>query len=1026
MVADAQVEQTPGLHHVTAHGRVHKAREQGHAPQLGVRKVGIAPRGNRSRHLEHLEREAHHVEQAHGFQFIPGFQLAPHHAGLDRQRGDQQHVVARQAEQAGARHQEHGAEIQELDQEARHAAQAAARRMIEQAGVVPFQRHGGSADAVTRIVRRFFVEHVLHVQAQLQVLETAVGIAEAHRGPARYGALRIVCLVQRDRGVAVRRGVGRLGRAVVAKRLGIRLGAVIPAQQRDRADIVDGGTHTMVANGPVAAQRGLPARHIDAAAQRPVRVAGAGTGQVVLFIAFRGGNRVVRRVGAAEFAVQRPPCAQALAVAQLKVNAAHFGHAAVDPWRAHHQQRAGAGNGIAVGIGDEVDRVGVAHDVARRGVLVLEGVVRRSQHDLAGLADAPDIDHQVHVAGRRNDQAIRAAGRFLRHQLWVGAAGAGRRLVAIDFGGAWQRRFLVDRAALRIPQVAKEELGAARRHLGQARRAEALGIAAPYGHGLGHGPFAAYLGHVVGLDARVFVGTAGKVEFQALEQRRAQLDKGRFDVALAIDDGVGQAVDVAGSQLRIGAQGDFLAPRFKPQGQAHGATGQAAEFGAGARIPLQDRGAVVAGGAAGQRGVGRQLGQRRAGGQLAQCGQVEAAEIRIFLARFVPQQARVPVPATPLPLQAGQRAVTGVGHLGAAGGVFKAVAHRGARIRERIVRVADFQDRLERIGNAGRGEVGDLALADGDGGGRVVAARAAIAQFDERLGIGAELERAAAQQVGVLAGALRFQKTHGIVVAEGAADEHAGPGQAHGRAAHQLLRRVATGVGHEARGGGGLGHGKVLRAGRALAVERGVAGHRAAVGRGQAAVQQPVLVDLDVGGVGACHAVALGDIGSKEHVVAILVEVALAPEQVDAALAEVVVVVGAGARAQPQSLEIGLGDEVDHAANGVRAVHGRGAVLEDFNTLDGGQRDAVQIVQRRVAVVRIGIRGRRHAATIEQDQRGRGRQAAQRGGRRAAGKAAVVDVQVVIAAHGGDCPHQLGNRGGAAGLDIGRIDHLDR
>ena len=79
------------------------------------------------------------MKQADGFQLIPRFQAAPYHCTLDRQRCQQQHVIARQAEQAGARHQEHGskkqsheqarprlldAEIQEFGQEARPTAQA--------------------------------------------------------------------------------------------------------------------------------------------------------------------------------------------------------------------------------------------------------------------------------------------------------------------------------------------------------------------------------------------------------------------------------------------------------------------------------------------------------------------------------------------------------------------------------------------------------------------------------------------------------------------------------------------------------------------------------------------------------------------------------------------------------------------------------------------------------------------------------------------------------------------------------------
>lgn len=36
---------------------------------------------------------------------------------------------------------------------------------------------------------------------------------------------------------------------------------------------------------------------------------------------------------------------------------------------------------------------------------------------------------------------------------------------------------------------------------------------------------------------------------------------------------------------------------------------------------------------------------------------------------------------------------------------------------------------------------------------------------------------------------------------------------------------------------------------------------------------------------------------------------------------------------------VALGDEVDHATNGIRAVHGRCAVTQDLHTLDGLERD---------------------------------------------------------------------------------------
>jgi len=56
------------------------------------------------------------VEQADRLQFVAGFQAGAQHPGLDRQCRQQQHVVARQAEDARARHQRHRREEQSCEQ----------------------------------------------------------------------------------------------------------------------------------------------------------------------------------------------------------------------------------------------------------------------------------------------------------------------------------------------------------------------------------------------------------------------------------------------------------------------------------------------------------------------------------------------------------------------------------------------------------------------------------------------------------------------------------------------------------------------------------------------------------------------------------------------------------------------------------------------------------------------------------------------------------------------------------------------
>ena len=69
-----------------------------------------------ARRLERLQRKAECVEQADRLQFVARFQSADQHPDLDRQRRHQQHVVARDAQQSGARHEDDAREEQAGEQ----------------------------------------------------------------------------------------------------------------------------------------------------------------------------------------------------------------------------------------------------------------------------------------------------------------------------------------------------------------------------------------------------------------------------------------------------------------------------------------------------------------------------------------------------------------------------------------------------------------------------------------------------------------------------------------------------------------------------------------------------------------------------------------------------------------------------------------------------------------------------------------------------------------------------------------------
>src|SRR5690606_12749748 len=80
--------------------------------------------------------------------------------------------------------------------------------------------------------------------------------------------------------------------------------------------------------------------------------------------------------------------------------------------------------------------------------------------------------------------------------------------------------------------------------------------------------------------------------------------------------------------------------------------------------------------------------------------------------------------------------------------------------------------------------------------------------------------------------------------------------------------------------------------------------------------------------------------------------------------------------AQFRTIEILLGDQVDHTGHGVGAVDGGRAVLHDFSALQYGGRDDVQVERAD------GTTGTRRARTlaVQQDQGAVGAQAAHREG----------------------------------------------
>jgi hypothetical protein len=171
----------------------------------------------------------------------------------------------------------------------------------------------------------------------------------------------------------------------------------------------------------------------------------------------------------------------------------------------------------------------------------------------------------------------------------------------------------------------------------------------------------------------------------------------------------------------------------------------------------------------------------------------------------------------------------------------------------------------------------------------------------------------------------------------------------------------------------------------------------------------------------------LRQVEAEEGVVTVLFQVAEADDAVDVVTVELAVAVGAGRGREFGALVVVLGDEVDHAGDRVRAVHGRGAILEHFDAGDGRHRNAVQVVDGRLALVRVGVGGGGDAAAVQQDQGRRGTEVAQRCGRHAFREAVVVEGVVRgTRAEGRDRVQQFGDGVGAGGGDFLGGHHGDR
>ena len=609
--------------------------------------------------------------------------------------------------------------------------------------------------------------------------------------------------------------------------------------------------------------------------------------------------------------------------------------------------------------------------------------------------------------------------------LAVGPDGAHRQVGA--------RRGGAVRAQHRVGDVARDlRFAGGGVELEEARRAEAGVVGAAHQHLLDRHPLQGHLGVGGGAKVAVVVAAHSHRAFQALDDGHGHFGKHGLDVARDL----GEFGVEGGQEHRLGAaravaEGVAFLANVKAEGgrqgagrQLHQLAGDAAveldrgrlaveQPGAGGAGRLQQRHAGgVLGAARGHPGVDQATGQ----GRIQGCGEQVALtqhRLRLALGRG---QAQLVVPlAADHTLEAGQHAVgIGGGLDGAAAAVGTAPAVGDGL---GLVEAGDEgrQVLVERPAHGvGRGQAGGdlvgLELLGGD--------RTRDHGLDEGGVVLVELEGATADEVGAFDGLDQHGRT-AVVVGTGKACT--------GRCPQRRLvlrlpgdhiavvleaQQVGAVVGLRAGAGQGEGgaDGGARQAGLRGELRAGGVGREAA--RGLEAVRERALGALEL---------FLPVKGQAAHqVVAVTLHVAHAAEQRAAVDVAAALFRGVEEAGHLQAGVVLAQDEVDDAADGVGAVHGRGPVLEHLDALHRGQGDPVQV--HRVALGAVGG----DAPAVQQHQGARGSQAAQVG----AGVAVVVAVggaqldadvggEVVGAgAVGRDARHQLLGADDAGAVDL--------
>ena len=344
-----------------------------------------------------------------------------------------------------------------------------------------------------------------------------------------------------------------------------------------------------------------------------------------------------------------------------------------------------------------------------------------------------------------------------------------------------------------------------------------------------------------------------------------------------------------------------------------------------------------------------------------------------------------------------------------------------ARLGHAVTNTADraWQARAAEGAAIRVGQHADRHVADADRirAEHIAAARIGLQQFGVELMVLRCLERRAPQEADARGLRIDLRVVHVVIAATQ-------------RAARAIRRvhgrwRIAAGRagidaprGRARRNQPGRGQSVALRGGH---IDVG----RIGAGRHQRRQQRGERTFLDELALAGLQGVKLLQVDHAEQVEAILVETADTAAERGRALARATFLRGRGIHAEVGALVVAARDEVDDAADSVRAVDGGGAVLEHLDALQSSGRDVVQVDACAVA----GRCEISQAPAVEQHQRARHTDAAQVCTIEAAlARSAVGDRRAVGQGRrvGADGLEQFGGRRGAALVDVFAADRLHR